>query len=74
MLASSRSGPDTEAPAESMNSRSTLERVLGSFTEVHEGEGPTALLLTLDIFVVLCAYYVNKPVREALIMSVPKGA
>lgn len=57
-----------------MNSRSTLERVLGSFTEVHEGEGPTALLLTLDIFVVLCAYYVNKPVREALIMSVPKGA
>ena len=54
--------------------RSRLERALGVFTEVHEGEGVTALLLTLDIFLLLCAYYVIKPVREALIVSVPSGA
>ncbi len=51
-----------------------LERVLGVVTEVRAGEGITALLLTLDIFVLLSAYYVIKPVREALIVSVPKGA
>jgi AAA family ATP:ADP antiporter len=51
-----------------------LERLLGVITEVRRGEGVTALLLTLDIFVLLSAYYVIKPVREALIVSVPNGA
>src|SRR4029450_11879422 len=49
--------------------RSGLERVLGLFTDVHPGEGTTALLLSLNIFLILMAYYVLKPVREALILG-----
>ena len=49
--------------------RSTLERFLGTFTEVRAGEGTTALLLALNIFLILMAYYVLKPVREALILG-----
>ncbi|MGD8395230.1 MAG: Npt1/Npt2 family nucleotide transporter [Candidatus Eiseniibacteriota bacterium] len=46
-----------------------LERLLGLFTEVRAGEGGTALLLTLNVFLLLSAYYVIKPVREALILA-----
>jgi len=49
--------------------RSGLERFLGVFTDVHAGEGTTALLLSLNIFLILMAYYVLKPVREALILG-----
>ncbi len=49
--------------------RSGLERFLGLFTDVHAGEGKTALLLSLNIFLILMAYYVLKPVREALILG-----
>jgi ATP:ADP antiporter, AAA family len=51
------------------SSRSGLERFLGLFTDVHAGEGATALLLSLNIFLILMAYYVLKPVREALILG-----
>jgi AAA family ATP:ADP antiporter len=54
--------------------RSGLERALGVFTEVRAGEGSTALLLTLNVFLLLTAYYVIKPVREALILVMPSGA
>jgi AAA family ATP:ADP antiporter len=54
--------------------RSTLERVLGVATEVRAGEGPTALLLTLNVFLILTAYYVLKPVREGLILAMASGA
>lgn len=53
---------------------SKLERFLGVFTEVRAGEGATALLLTLNVFVLLTAYYVIKPVREALILAMEGGA
>lgn len=53
---------------------SGLERFLGIFTEVRAGEGITALLLTLDVFVLLTAYYLIKPVREALILALDSGA
>ena len=33
------------------------------------GEGTTALLLALNVFLILMAYYVLKPVREALILG-----
>ena len=33
---------------------------------MHAGEGTTALLLALNVFLILMAYYVLKPVREAL--------
>src|SRR4051812_15376266 len=49
--------------------RSRLERVLGAFTDVRAGEGPTSLLLALNVFLILMAYYVLKPVREALILG-----
>lgn len=54
--------------------RGLLERFLGLFTEVRRGEGVTVLLLALDIFLILTAYYIIKPVREALILAAPSGA
>jgi AAA family ATP:ADP antiporter len=46
-----------------------LDRALNLFTEVRSGESITALLLTLNVFLLLAAYYFIKPVREALILS-----
>ena len=37
------------------------------FTEVRPGEGRTAVLLFVNIFLVLCAYYFVKPLREGWI-------
>lgn len=54
--------------------RSALERALGIVTEVKAGEGLTALLMTLNIFLLLTAYYVIKPVREGLILAMEGGA
>lgn len=54
--------------------RSPLDRFLGIFTEVEAGEGPTALLLALNVFLLLTAYYFIKPVREALILAMESGA
>ncbi len=54
--------------------RSLLERFLSLFTEVRSGEAMTVLLLALNVFLILGAYYIVKPVREALILSVPGGA
>jgi ATP:ADP antiporter, AAA family len=53
---------------------SPLERMLRLFTDVRGGEGATALALTANIFLILTAYYMIKPVREALILSEPGGA
>ena len=54
--------------------RGPLERFLRLFTDVRDGEGPQLLLLTLNVFLILTAYYVMKPVREALILDQPGGA
>jgi ATP:ADP antiporter, AAA family len=48
---------------------SRVDRFLHLFTDVKPGEGVTALLLSLNIFLILMAYYVLKPVREALILG-----
>lgn len=48
---------------------SRLDRVLNVFTAVRPGEGGTALLLALKIFLILTSYYVLKVVREALILG-----
>ncbi len=48
---------------------SPLDRVLRLFTDVRAGEGRSVLLLALNIFVLLTAYYVLKPIREALILG-----
>jgi len=49
--------------------RSPWERFLSVFAPVQAGEGGSVLLLTLNVFLLLTAYYIIKPVREALILS-----
>jgi len=51
-----------------------LDRLLSLFADVHRGEGGRLLLLTFNVFLILTAYYVMKPVREALILAQPGGA
>jgi AAA family ATP:ADP antiporter len=46
---------------------SRLDRFLCLFTEVHAGEGVTALLMFANVFLILCAYYFIKPLREGWI-------
>ena len=41
-----------------------LSRALKPITEVRPGETISALLLTLNVFLMLSAYYCIKPVRE----------
>ncbi|MFQ6069461.1 MAG: NTP/NDP exchange transporter [Candidatus Aminicenantales bacterium] len=48
-------------------------RFLGLFTTVYPGEALTAFLLMLNVYLLLAAYYIIKPVREALILA-GKGA
>ena len=60
---------DTRDREDSRNSRTVLERFLGLFADVHGGEGTSILLLALNVFLLLLAYYIVKPVREALILS-----
>ena len=48
---------------------SGLERFLNLFTVVRAGEARTALLLALNMFLILMAYYILKTVREALILG-----
>lgn len=54
--------------------RCKLERSLSTFTEVRAGESSKVLALTFNIFLILIAYYLIKPVHEALILSIPGGA
>ncbi|NNL65081.1 MAG: hypothetical protein HKP30_02450, partial [Myxococcales bacterium] len=44
--------------------RTRLERALGIFTDVRPGEGPTALLMFANVFLILCGYYFIKPLRD----------
>ena len=60
-----------QAPATA--NRSPLERLLGLFTVVRPGEGLIAVALALNVFLILTTYYLIKPVREAMILSVPGG-
>lgn len=50
-------------------SRGPLDRALRLFGDVHRGEGATVVLMMLNVFVVLVAYYVIKTVREPLILT-----
>jgi AAA family ATP:ADP antiporter len=53
--------------------KNLLERGLSVFADVRAGEGVGALLLTFNVFLLLGAYYLLKPAREALIL-VENGA
>ncbi len=50
-------------------SPSRLDRVLCIFAEIHTGEGASAVILMGNVFFLLMAYYIIKPVREALILA-----
>ncbi|MDH3444875.1 MAG: MFS transporter, partial [Deltaproteobacteria bacterium] len=49
--------------------RNLLERILTIFAEVRGGEGRTAILLMLNLFLLLTAYLIIKTVREPLILA-----
>jgi AAA family ATP:ADP antiporter len=44
-----------------------FEKLLRIFTDVKAGEGTTALLMFANVFLILCAYYLIKPLREGWI-------
>jgi len=46
---------------------SLLERGLRLFTEVRPGEGITAVVMFANVFLILCAYYFVKPLRDGWI-------
>ena len=48
---------------------SWLDRSLRVFAPVHGGEGRTVLIMALNVFLLMTAYYIIKPVREALILA-----
>lgn len=48
---------------------SPLDRFLRLFTDIRAGEGATALLLALNVFLLLCAYSIIKVLREPLIAA-----
>src|SRR5678815_2325855 len=45
-----------------------LDRALSVFTDVHAGEGVTALLMLANVFLLLICYSVIKTAREPLIL------
>jgi AAA family ATP:ADP antiporter len=55
-------------------SKGPLDKTLAVFTDVRAGESLTALLLMLNMFFLLAAYYLLKTIREPLILNVPGGA
>lgn len=55
--------PSPERPA------GLLDRLLAPFAQVKSGEGARALLLLVDLFLLLLAYYVIKTVREPLVLA-----
>src|SRR6185503_3347984 len=49
--------------------KSATEKLLSYFADVRAGEGWGVLLLTVNVFLLLFAYYLLKTVREALILT-----
>lgn len=64
----------TPEPQNHASEPAWLARALRPITEVHPGEAVTALLLTANVFFLLSAYYVLKPLREDLILAMASGA
>jgi AAA family ATP:ADP antiporter len=61
-------GSGGDAEAVSVRPRlSPLERGLRLFTDVRPGEGGTAIVLFVNVFLILCAYYLVKPLRDGWI-------
>jgi len=56
--------PSGDIPPDNPKPPSPVDRCLRLFSDIRAGEGATGLLLLADIFLVLAAYYLVKPVRE----------
>jgi ATP:ADP antiporter, AAA family len=59
----------TARAAEPTSRRFALETLLRPFADVRPGEAAVALVLTLNVFVLLTAYYLLKVAREPLILT-----
>jgi AAA family ATP:ADP antiporter len=57
----------TPSPATHQDNVTAVERFLRLFTEVRPGEGRTAIIMFLNVFLILCSYYFIKPLREGWI-------
>jgi AAA family ATP:ADP antiporter len=60
----------TDTPTLIDQRKSPLDRLLGLAADVRAGEGGTALLLALNGFLILAAYYCIRPLRSALLLPV----
>lgn len=49
--------------------KTKLEKALSYLADVRAGEGATVILLTVNVFLLLFAYYLLKTVRESLILT-----
>ncbi len=58
----------TRSPFSPAPAKSVLDRALSLFTDVRPGEGATAMVMLLNIFLLLICYSVIKTVREPLIL------
>ncbi|HEV7732411.1 MAG TPA: hypothetical protein VGR62_09640 [Candidatus Binatia bacterium] len=65
--------PAGTPPASADARRSPLERLLCLFTDVQPGEGVTAVVMFANVFLVLCAYYFVKPLRDGWIAASDVG-
>ncbi len=65
----SEAGPGQ--PADAPGRLSPVERVLRVFTEVRPGEGRVALIMLANVLLILCAYYLVKPLREGWLAVSP---
>lgn len=61
-------------PPAAVDARTPLDAFLRLFADVRPGEGGRLLALAANLFLILTAYYVMKPVREVLILDQPGGA
>ena len=62
-----RGGATLADPARGLEGLSPLERFLRLFTDLRPGEGSTAVFMFANVFLILCAYYFVKPLREGWI-------
>src|SRR6266550_9540932 len=60
--------PETDPALPGPDGKSWLDRALSVFTDVRAGEGATAVLMLVNVFLLLVCYSVIKTVREPLIL------
>src|SRR5262252_3156366 len=56
-------------PSTTTSDKQLIERLLSPIADVRRGESLKSLLLALNLFLVLAAYYMLKTVRESLILT-----